>query len=339
MANTWISYFNTTDKSTESVATPAELPALLANRKGFYWLDIMDTNPDNLEGILKTLGINASWNNYFGRPEILPHVKDTPWLLSFYLYDVLGSETLLDSAKAIKQINHAPVLVFMGERFIITYRQTELDLLAFAKIDCAENFKLSGKTPAFVAFLLLQHSMYHVARLNLANDNFLDRIECNVLSHNPAEYKTEISIAGSNILTLKKLNANLHIILLVIVTKNSYVIGDEARVYFKHMLENSEGIRASIDSSRDLLDSIIVGMHAESARKTGEVMRVLTIISAIFMPMALIAGVYGMNFQFMPELSWHYGYYMSLGLMAAVSTVFLSVFYYFGWIGRKKHKK
>ncbi|MFI4957179.1 MAG: magnesium transporter CorA family protein [Gammaproteobacteria bacterium] len=337
--NLSITFFNTADKSSEALPSIESLVSTMANKKGFYWLDLMDSNPKNFTQTLKALGIEYAWLDYFRRPEILPHMKDNPSILSFYLFDVFGSESLLDSGKAIIQIEHAPIFVLIGENFVITYHQQQLDLLEYVKKDCGENFEIAGKTPAFIVFLMIQHAMYHFARLNLANDNFLDKIEYSVLTQSQSDYRSSISIAGMNILTLKKLNANLHIILLVMVTKSNRVIGVDARQSFEQLLQNTESIRASIDSSRDLLDSIIANILSQSTLKTGEVMRVLTIISAVFMPMSAIAGIYGMNFKGMPELSWEYGYFMALGLMTISTFGFLGAFYYLGWLGNKGYRK
>jgi magnesium transporter len=337
--NYFITFFNTSDKSTEFLDSVDELVTTIKNKQGFFWLDLTDANPEKFTETLKALDIDYPWLDFFGRPEILPHMKDTPSLLSFYLYDIVGSETLLDSDKAITHIEHAPVFVLLGTHFVITYHQQELDLLAFVKKDCAENFEIAGKTPAFIVFLMIQHSLYHFSRLNLANDNFLDVIEYNVLTLTQADYRASISIAGMNILTLKKLNANLHIVLMVMVTKNNRVIGEDARRSMDILLSNTESTRGAIDSSRDLLDSIIANLISQSTLKTGEVMRVLTIISAVFMPMTAIAGIYGMNFKNMPELMWNYGYYFALAMMFISTVGFLAVFYYFGWMGEKRRKK
>src|SRR5690242_8783331 len=111
MPNLKITFFNTIDKSTEWVDSIASLNALLASKEGFYWLDLNDENPDHFTDILRQLGMSTEWRNFFKRPEILPHMYDSPWLLSFYLYDIVDSETLLDSAKAITQVEHAPIFV------------------------------------------------------------------------------------------------------------------------------------------------------------------------------------------------------------------------------------
>lgn len=91
------------------------------------------------------------------------------------------------------------------------------------------------------------------------------------------------------------------------------------------VIEVSEVIREMI--------GVAVELHLTSiGNKTNEIMKVLAIISTIFMPLSFIAGVYGMNFRNMPELEWQSGYPMALGLMIIVALIFLNFFRKRGWI-------
>ena len=80
-----------------------------------------------------------------------------------------------------------------------------------------------------------------------------------------------------------------------------------------------------------MLDGIVAGMQAVSAGRTAEIARVLTVVSAIFLPLSLLAGVYGMNFDHMPELHWEHGYAALLGVMLGVAGVLLGLFWKLGW--------
>lgn len=334
MSGVSITFFNTDDKSSQ-VLTLEEVANHLDEYEGFYWCDIEDKDVDALETVLTTLNITAVWGDYFNKPDVLPHLKDTPTAISFYLYDIIAAERHLDSTKDITEMEHQPLLLILGKRCVITYHQRRVELIDYVQHDAHANFQLSGKSPAFIVFLLVQHCLYNYARLNLANDNFLDLIELGLLTGKKYEYMKKISISGYNILTLKKMNANLHIILLMLVTKRSYVVTEEARSSLHHMLIDTLGIRESIDSSRDLLDSIIASTQANEAHKTGEIVQVLTIVSAIFLPLTLVAGIYGMNFEFMPELHWKYGYLYALGLMVLVALGLLGILQYYGWLYTK----
>lgn len=67
------------------------------------------------------------------------------------------------------------------------------------------------------------------------------------------------------------------------------------------------------------------------SNKMNEVVTLLTIISSIFIPLTFIAGIYGMNFEFMPELEWHWGYFLCLLLMLSIALLMLFFFWQRGW--------
>jgi len=69
-----------------------------------------------------------------------------------------------------------------------------------------------------------------------------------------------------------------------------------------------------------------------------EIMKVLTIFSAVMLPLTFIAGVYGMNFDYIPELHKQYGYFAVWGIMVTVAVVMLGLFWRAGWIGSGKKK-
>ena len=142
-----------------------------------------------------------------------------------------------------------------------------------------------------------------------------------------------MAIAAGNILTLKKLAASLHIVLMLLGTKRSRFVSDDGRNAFLEMLRNALAIREAVDSSRDLLDGILGGIQAAAANRTSEIARVLTVVSSIMLPLTLIAGIYGMNFENMPELKWALGYPGALGVMLAVGLGLLGAFWRLGWLG------
>lgn len=329
-------FFNLESRSSEQISLETFHSQLEASvQSGFYWIDIENRDVSALEETLNLLSVNFVWENYFGRSEVLPHLKDSPSSISFYLYDIINADSHSNAANDITEIKHEPFLLILSEKFVISYHQKPLDVIQHVKKDCAENFELAGKSPAFMAFLLIQHNLFNYARINLANDNFLDSIESNVLTKKNIDYLPKISIAGYNILMLKKMNANLHIILLVLVTKRSYVVIEDARLAFNQMLIDSIGIRETIDSSRDLLDSIIGSIQAEASGKTNEIVQILTMLSAVFLPLTLVSGIYGMNFVYFPELHWKYGYFYAISMMLIITTCFLYFFKRKGWLWSK----
>jgi len=96
---------------------------------------------------------------------------------------------------------------------------------------------------------------------------------------------------------------------------------------YDHLLKLTEMIEASRELATDIRDSYI----SINSNETNHVMKVLTVITTIFMPLTFIVGVYGMNFKYMPELTWKYGYFGALGLMLIIAVGMTVWFTKKGW--------
>ncbi|HZG70280.1 MAG TPA: magnesium/cobalt transporter CorA [Chondromyces sp.] len=112
----------------------------------------------------------------------------------------------------------------------------------------------------------------------------------------------------------------------------------ERQIYFHdvydHLLKLVEMLETARDFSSDIRDNYL----SINSDKMNNIMMTLTIITTIFMPLTFIAGVYGMNFAYMPELNYRYGYYIVLAIMAFIALVMFMLFIKAGWlrIGKKK---
>ncbi|GIW98569.1 MAG: magnesium transporter CorA [Pirellulaceae bacterium] len=106
---------------------------------------------------------------------------------------------------------------------------------------------------------------------------------------------------------------------------------DGLRDYFRDAITHLEHAVRSIRRQQHHLNAIQQGHHLKLQDKTNDQLRVLTIISTVFMPLTLIAGIYGMNFRYMPELEYRYGYFITLAAMVALALVMLGGFFRAGW--------
>ena len=113
------------------------------------------------------------------------------------------------------------------------------------------------------------------------------------------------------------------------------LVSDAVRVYLRDSLDHATQIRDVLDTFREIAMGLMEIYHSSVSQRTNEIIKVLTILSSIFIPLTFIVGVYGMNFEHMPELEWQYGYYMTWGVMLAVAGGLLWYFKRNGWIGRR----
>jgi magnesium transporter len=108
--------------------------------------------------------------------------------------------------------------------------------------------------------------------------------------------------------------------------RDTALISQTTRTYFKDIYDHCIHIIDTLEILKDLLSENTELLLTRISNRTNETMKVLTIISTIFMPLSFIAGIYGMNFFSMPELSWEFGYPLILGIMGVVALIMLALF-------------
>ena len=141
-----------------------------------------------------------------------------------------------------------------------------------------------------------------------------------------------------DLLSIRRSIAPLRDAISLLHKEPNQLIQDETRPYLRDCLDHTNQLLDAVESNRDLISSLMEVYLSVASYKLNDVIRTLTVISIFFMPLNLIAGIYGMNFHTdkspynMPELSWVYGYPFAIALMA---TVCIGMFYFFhkkGWM-------
>ncbi len=105
--------------------------------------------------------------------------------------------------------------------------------------------------------------------------------------------------------------------------------------FFRDVFDHFVRINDLLEGFRDLITSALEAYLSVQNNRMGEVMKTLTLISTVMLPLTFLVGLYGMNFKHMPELSWLYGYPFALGLMAVIAGGILLWFRRRGWLGSR----
>jgi len=121
--------------------------------------------------------------------------------------------------------------------------------------------------------------------------------------------------------------------------EHGWLVGEETSLYLRDCHDHAIQIIDTLENYREACSDLREYYATEVSNRMNEVMKVLTVIATIFIPLSFIAGLYGMNFDSevsslnMPELRWRWGYPMALGLMATVAFGQLMFFRWKGWLG------
>ena len=106
----------------------------------------------------------------------------------------------------------------------------------------------------------------------------------------------------------------------------SSLIKKQVRPFLRDLYDHTIQVAEMVETMRDMNSGMFDMYMSSISNRMNEVMKVLTIIATIFIPLTFIAGIYGMNFEFMPELKWPLGYFAVWGVMIAVAMVMVFLF-------------
>jgi magnesium transporter len=113
---------------------------------------------------------------------------------------------------------------------------------------------------------------------------------------------------------------------------DSQLLSDATRLYFRDVYDHTVQVIDTVETYRDLLSGMFDLYLSSISNRTNEIMKFLTVIGTIFMPLTFLVGVYGMNFKHLPELEWHNGYFMLWGLMLALAAAMIIYFRRKRWL-------
>ena len=123
----------------------------------------------------------------------------------------------------------------------------------------------------------------------------------------------------------------------VLIRDSSHLISPEVRIYLRDCYDHTVQVMDMVETYRELSSGLMDVYLSSMGNKMNEIMKLLTVMSSIFIPLTFVAGIYGMNFNTeksplnMPELNWYLGYPLCLGLMAAIASGLVYFFWRRGW--------
>jgi magnesium transporter len=297
------------------------------------WLDLVQPTPEELESVARTHGLQPTAVKDCLDPEHLPKYEqfDSHVFVILRAFDAESERTCATTQELTRKL-----AIFSSPTFLITIHRTEQAWLTAleAKVP-AEAATKAGKE-GLHAYLLTQV-------LNGAVDTYLNPMEAiesqidafeelvfggrDADARAFAEDLREVHVLKRQVTLIKRLLWRT----LDVVQRLSPGTG-RAATLFRDVQENIESSHFYADELLDDVNTVLNVQLALAAHRTGEVMRILTVFSVFFLPLTFLVGVYGMNFDFMPELRSRWGYPL---VLAGMGGIVLAIYLWFrrrGWL-------
>lgn len=220
---------------------------------------------------------------------------------------------------------------FVGDNFVVSFHNLPCKEVAQVWNRLLAYQNLEKWSPFYVFYEVLDKIVDNYFPLLYKIEDDLDRIEDNTHNKSMDRLMDELFDARYMLLSLRQTIYPMRDLLYRMLNSHHLSEVIERREYFTdiydHLIKLSDMVTANRELTADIRDSYL----SLNSHQTNNVMKVLTIITSIFAPLTFIAGIYGMNFEYIPELVWQYGYFLTLGLMAVIAVSMFLWFRKLGW--------
>jgi magnesium transporter len=232
-----------------------------------------------------------------------------------YLYFTLKMLYKIDG----NEIEYEQISFVLGTNYLLTFQEIAGDLFdQFRERIRLDLGKVRKKKADYLMYRLIDVIIDNYYSIIDRIGEQIEEIDDNLEEKSTDETFRNIQLLRKKLIYLRKAVNPLREALGVIVKGETSFVEEENLRYFRDAYDNTIHVIDTLDTYKDLLSSLM-DMHINSINaKTNQVMKLLTVITTIFIPLTFIVGIYGMNFKFMPELEWVYGYPMVLGTMAMI---------------------
>lgn len=289
------------DFSTKEAPTIPISQARQAMSEGkFVWIDINLTRTDEARALLTELALCA--------PGIVDDALTRDPVTQIgryedYLHLVFAGCRLCGRSFELERVDAC-----LGAHFLLTVHRGEPVFLSAARREYHADFVRFARSPTFLLFELWDHLVDNYLNVHKALEERLEQIQQTLSGDVDERIFREVTELGSDLMHLRKVALPARSVLTELSTRKSPFVSSTSQPFLSGMVGMVERILQDVLVDRDILSDSLNNYMSMVAHRTNKIMRRLTVVSVIFLPLTFLCGVYGMNFEVMPELKSPWGY-------------------------------
>lgn len=222
------------------------------------------------------------------------------------------------------------IAIVQGSDFLLTFIEKETDFLNEIKIALEKNvLKIRNRQSDFLLSVILNSVMARFMSVISELEEGLEDLEEQLLSSDQTDmpgiddiqqYRRNFRVIKKCVLPLKEeITKLLH-------TTDNDLLHKASHPFFNDVNDHLQFVLQTLEGCRDMISALVDIYLSNNGQRMNIIMKQLTVVSTIFIPLTFLAGIWGMNFQWMPELSWRYGYVFAWALMLILVVI---IFFYF----------
>jgi magnesium transporter len=245
-----------------------------------------------------------------------------------YIYFVLKT-LYIDPAS--HEFQHEQISLILGAGYVISLQEMEGDVFEPVRARIKGGSGLIRKRGSdYLAYALLDTIVDHYFKSLEELVEKIEDLQDQVITDPGKEILNVIQQLKHEMLFVRRSVWPLREIITSLIRDESRLIDEKITIYLRDLYDHTLQVIDTVESIRDMLSGLLDVYLSSVSNRMNEVMKVLTIIATIFIPLTFIAGIYGMNFNYMPELNWKWSYPVLWLVMLAILAVMIV------WLKRRK---
>ena len=224
------------------------------------------------------------------------------------------------------------IAAFVGKHFLFTIHRGSMEPVNDAWARLPNDKRIISNGPDYLLYEILDGMVDANFPLLEKIEECVDNLQESIFENASPSHLDELLHLKRDVNVVRRISMPQRELLNQISRGDAKFIQQKHLIYYRDLYDHMFRISETIDMERDMMAGTMEAYLSVVANRTNEIMKVLTVFSAIMLPLTLIAGIYGMNFQHMPELHWLHGYGFALSLMGATAVTMLLWFYKKGWL-------
>lgn len=235
--------------------------------------------------------------------------------------------------EAEQEIDLEQVSIVLGPGFVLTFQEQERDIFDPVRQRIRMgNGRLHQNGPDYLAYALLDMVVDNYFVILEYLGERIEAVEEELIDDPSPETLSRIQQLKREMLYLRRAVWPLREIVGQLQRGTFPIFADTAQIFLRDVYEHTIQVIDTIETFRDIVSSLLDIYLSSLSNKMNEVMKVLTVIATLFIPLTFVAGVYGMNFRYMPELGWRWGYPAVWVIFILMSAAMLAYFRHRDWL-------
>ena len=262
--------------------------------------------------------------------------KRRPKLEEYPGYMFFSIRSALPNSEGNIILKQEQISFILGKNYLISFQERSSDHFTEVRDRIEKKRgKIRFKGADFLLFRMLDAIVDNYFEVLEDITDKIETLEMKLIRTPNSETLKLIEFQKRKLIELRKIVLPLKDVTFQLEKIHSPFLEQENHHYFADLKDNCLAILEEIDANKQILEGMANLYYAVQGQRMNEIMKVLTVVSSIFIPLTFVAGVYGMNFKYMPELEYRYGYYTVVGAMIAGGFGLFIFFLKRGWL--KKH--